>query len=169
MVGVLAHGQMLAFAHHVPDIAEHEQIAGHRAGQAGDVVGGAGNEAGGKAFGEMRRRIFFRDGVGDPPRQIIGKRDVFRRGKFDKTVCQVGVVGRQRRFDVLRDDVRRISQGRIELEVGQFDRIVLRGQDGAGVPGMRPQQRTRHRASRHAHNCRADPQPHTENLVFPLH
>ena len=37
--------------------------------------------------------------------QIFGERNVFRRGKFDKTVRQVGIAGRQRRLDVLPDDV----------------------------------------------------------------
>jgi len=110
----------------------------------------------------MRRRIFFGDGVSDPPRQIFRERDVFRRGKFDKTVRQVGIIGRQRRFDVLRDDVRRIPQGRIESGIRQFGGIVLRGQDGAGVAGMRPQQHARHRAPCHRRHRCADPQPHVK-------
>ena len=48
-IGVLAHRQMLAFAHHVPDVAEHEEIAGHRAGHARDIVGISGDEPAGKA------------------------------------------------------------------------------------------------------------------------
>ena len=58
-IGILAHRQMLAFAHHVPDVAEHEEIAGHRARQARDIVGIAGHKAGGKALCKMRGRILL--------------------------------------------------------------------------------------------------------------
>ena len=58
-----------------------------------------------------------------------------------------------------RDDVRVIPQSRIELEIGQFGGVVLRRQDGTGVAGMRPQQRERHRAHRHASQRQTDPQP----------
>jgi hypothetical protein len=44
---------MLALADHVPDIAEHEEIAGDRAREARHIVGIAGHEAGGEAPGEM--------------------------------------------------------------------------------------------------------------------
>jgi hypothetical protein len=106
----------------------------------------------------MRRRIFFGDRFGDPAGHIFGKRDVFRRGKFDKTVRQIGIARRQRDLDILRDDVGRIPQGRIGSDIRQGCGIVLRSQDGAGVAGMRPQQR----APRHAGHCRADPPPHPE-------
>ena len=57
-----------------------------------------------------------------------------------------------------------ISQGRIELEIGEFRRIVLRRQNGAGVARMRPQQRAGDRAHRHTSQSRTDPQPfHPEN------
>ena len=73
-IGLLAHREVLAFAHDVPDVAEHEEIAGDRARQARDIVGVAGHKAGGKTPGEMRGGIFFRDRVVHAPRQFIGER-----------------------------------------------------------------------------------------------
>ena len=138
LIGVLAHGQMLAFAHHVPDIAEHEEIAGHRARQARDIVGFAGHEASGKALGKMRRRALFRDRVAHARQEIVAERDVLFPGKSDKAVGEIGVVGGKRRLDVLADEVGVIPQGRIELDVGKLGRIVLRRQHGKCVPGVRP-------------------------------
>jgi hypothetical protein len=91
---------MLAFAHHVPDVAEHEQIAGDRARQARDIVGVAGHEAGGKALGKMRGRIFFRDGIADPLRQFVADGDVLVPREFDKAAGEIGIAGRQRRLDI---------------------------------------------------------------------
>jgi hypothetical protein len=54
MIGILAHRQMLAFAHHVADIAEHKEIAGHRARQARDILGVAGDETDRETFSKMR-------------------------------------------------------------------------------------------------------------------
>ena len=113
-VGVLAHRQMLAFAHDVPDIAEHEEIAGDRARQARDIVGIAGDETGGKALGKMRRRILFRDRIADALRQFLADGDVPVAREFDKTVGEIGIVGRQRRLDILGDQPGAVPQGRIE-------------------------------------------------------
>ena len=101
-VGVLAHRQMLAFAHHVPDIAEHEEIAGHGAGQARDIVGVAGDEAGGKTLCEMRGRIVFRDGVADALRQLVADGDVLVARELDEAVGEIGIACGQRRLDILR-------------------------------------------------------------------
>ena len=114
MVGILAHRQMLAFAHHVPDIAEHEEIAGHRARQARDIVGVAGDEPGGKTLGKMRRRIRFRHRVADALRQFLADGDVLVARKLDEAVGEVGIVSRQRRLDILRDQRGVIPQSRIE-------------------------------------------------------
>ena len=57
-IGLLAHGEVLALADDVPDVADHEEIAGHGPRQARDIVGVAGDEPGGEPFGEMRRWNF---------------------------------------------------------------------------------------------------------------
>ena len=67
-VGILAHREVLAFAHHVPDVTEHEQIAGDRARQARDIVGISGHKAGGEAFCKVRGRILLGDSIAHPQR-----------------------------------------------------------------------------------------------------
>ena len=138
MIGILAHRQMLAFAHHVADIAEHEEIAGHRARQARDIVGVAGDETDGKTLGKMRGRIRVRDGIVDALRQLFADGDVLVARQFDKAAGKIGIAGRQRRLDIFRDQRRAIPQGRIEPDIGQFGRIVLRRQDRTGVARVRP-------------------------------
>ena len=58
--------------------------------------------------------------------------------QIDKAVRQIGVVGSQRRLDILLDDGAVVSQSRIELKVGKCSRIVLRRQNSAGVARLRP-------------------------------
>ena len=159
MIGVLAHRQTLALDHHVADVAEHKEIAGDGAGEAGDIVGIAGDEADGKTFCVMRCRTLFRDGVGDALCEFVAERDVVSAGEFGKTVGKVDVAGRQRRLDILADDVSVIPQCRTELQFGQICRIVLRRQDGTGLAGMRPQQRARYGKRRQAESCQTDPRP----------
>ena len=156
---------MLAFAHHVPDIAEHEEIAGDRARQARDIVGVSGHEAGGKAFGKMRRRILL------PPRHRSPAATVRRRAEMffalarsTKLLARSASLAASAASIFSAMTVLVIPQGRIELEIGEFGGIVLRRQNGDGVARMRPQQRARHRAHRHAGQSRTDPQPfHPEN------
>ena len=111
---------MLAFAHHVADIAEHKEIAGNRPRQARDIVGVPGHKTGRKTLGKMRGRIFVRDGVAHPLQQFIANGDVFLSCEFDKAVGEIGVVGGEGRLDILFDDVLVISQGRTELEISEF-------------------------------------------------
>ena len=113
-----------------------------------------------EALGKCGRRILFRDGVADALREFVAERDVLFPGEVDKTVGEIGIVGGQRRLDILGDERGVIPQSRIELQVGQLGRIVLRRQDGKGVPGMRPQQRERHgdTAAKPA-TARTDPRP----------
>ena len=112
MIGILAHRQMLAFAHHVPDVAEHEEIAGHRARQAGDIVGIAGHEPGGEALGEMRTSnsasataSLTRFDSSSP------SGDVLFPGELDKAAGEIGVAGGQRGLDILGDQAGRYSAG----------------------------------------------------------
>ena len=94
---------MLALAHHVPDIAEHKEIAGHRARHARDVVCGAGEKPAGKAFGEMRRRIGLGDGIAHPARQLVADGYVFLPGEIDKARRKIGIARGQRALDICRD------------------------------------------------------------------
>ncbi len=64
------------------------------------------------------------------------------RARLDEAVGEIGIAGGERRLDVLGDQRRVVPQGRIELEIGQRGRIVLRRQDGSSVAGVRPQRRT---------------------------
>ncbi len=155
---------MLAFAHHVPDVAEHEQVAGDRARQAGDIVGVPGHKPGGEALCKMRRRIFFRDGLGYASRQLIGNGNVLFPGELDKAVGKIGIVCGKCRLDIRCDDGLVVPQSGIELDVGERSGIVLRRQNGAGVARMRPQQRAGHRAHRGTNQSRSDPHPlHPKN------
>ncbi len=138
MIGVLAHGEMLALAHDIPDVAEHEQIAGHGAGQARDIVGVSGHEAGREAPCNLRGGICLGDGVVHPPRQIVGHRDVLFPGEFDEAAGEIGIAGGKCRLDMIGDGSAVIPQNRIELEIGQNSRVVLRRQHGGSVPCLRP-------------------------------
>jgi len=162
-VHVLARRQVLALAHDVPDIAEHEEIAGDRAREACDIVGISGHETGGKAPGKIRRRIRFRDRIADALRQFLADDDASVAREFDEACGEVGIIGRQRRLDILGDQPGAVPQGRIELQVGELARLVLRRQNGAGIAGMRPQRRAHGSAERHAceshYQGRAEPQP----------
>ncbi len=77
---------MLALAHDVPDIAEHEEIAGDRAREACDIVGVAGDETGGKALGKMRGRVRFRDRIADALRQFLADGDVLCRARVRRSL-----------------------------------------------------------------------------------
>ena len=103
-VGVLAHREMLALAHDVADVAEHEEIAGNGPGQARDIVGVAGDEAGRKALGQMGRGVFLRHGRSDPARLFIADGQIFLARQFDKTIGKIGIMDGQRRLDILGDE-----------------------------------------------------------------
>ena len=124
-VGVLTRRQMLAFAHHVPDVAEHEEIAGHGARQARDVVGGARHKTRGKTLCEMPGRIIFRDGVADARRQGIADGDVLFTREFQKAAREIGIACGQRGLDVLFDQSLVIPQSRIDLNVGQLLGLII--------------------------------------------
>ena len=94
---------MLAFAKGVPDIAPHDEIARDRAGEAADIVGRAGDETRGKALGEMRRGVFFRDRIRHAMRHLVGQRDLLLVRQLHETVRQIGVAARQRLLDALCD------------------------------------------------------------------
>jgi len=115
------HRQMLAFAHHVADVAEHEQIAGHRARQARDIVGIAGDETSGKTFGKMRTRIRFRHRIADALRQLRADGDALVPRQFSEAVGKVGIVGRQRRLDILRDQRWCIPKAELSLTSASSD------------------------------------------------
>ncbi len=141
---------MLALAHDVPDVAEHEEIAGHRARQAGDVVGVAGHQAGGKALGKMRRGACVGNGVVDALRQFVADNDALVAGEMKEAVGEIGITLREGRFDVLGNQRLVAPQGGIDLNIRQRRGIILRRQDGAGFTGVRPQRRTHGNAERHA-------------------
>ena len=138
VIGILAHRQMLALAHHVPDVAEHEEIAGHGARQARNIVGVAGDETGGKALCKMRGGIFFGDGVADAFRQFVAEGDVPVAREFDKTVGEIGIAGGQRRLDIVRHQRGLFRRAELSLISASCGGLVLRRQDRAGVAGMRP-------------------------------
>jgi hypothetical protein len=154
---------MPALAHDVPDIAVYEQVAGNGAREACKIVGIAGDETGGKAPGHIRGRVRFRDRVADALRQVLADGNAPVAREFNEACGEVGIVHRQRRLDILGDQSGVVPQGRIELEISEFGRLVLRRQDGSGVTGVRPQRRAHGRAERHASKShrqrRADPQP----------
>ncbi len=65
-------------------------------------------------------------------------RDVLVARKFDEAAGKIGIAGRQRRLDIFGDQRRAVPQGRIEPQIGQFGRIVLRRQDRKGVARVWP-------------------------------
>ena len=124
MVGILAHRQMLAFAHHVADVAEHEEIAGHGAREARDIVGIPGHQSGGKAPGKLRGGICLRDGIAHTLRQRFIDGDLLVARQFNEAVGEIGIACRQCRLDIFGKQPRAIPQGRIELEIRQFGRVA---------------------------------------------
>jgi len=140
---------MFAFAHHVPDVAEHKEIAGDGARQARDIVGIPGDEAAGKVLGKMCGRIFFHDGSGYPLRQSIVEGDVLVPRQLDKAVGKIGIAGSKRSLDIPVYFFA-IPQSRIKPEIGQFRRVVLRQKHGKGFARMRPQHRVSDRERRKA-------------------
>jgi hypothetical protein len=95
---------VLAFTHHIPDIAEYKEITGDRTRQAADVVGVSGHKPRREPFCKMRRRIFFRHSLVHAPRQFLVEGNVFRPGQIDKAARKIGIVCRQCRLDILRND-----------------------------------------------------------------
>ena len=144
-IGLLAHGEMLALAHDVPDVADHEEIAGHGAGQARNIVGVAGDETGGKAFGEMRGGIFFLDRVADTAREDRqAARMLLVARQLDKTVGEIGIAALRARPRYCRRLGRGYSAAAASsLSSDERGGIVLRGQNRAGLAGMRPHARAR--------------------------
>ena len=57
--------------------------------------------------------------------------DVLVAREFDKTVGEIGIVGGQRRLDILGDQRGVVPQSRIELQVGEL------GRDRPAPPGWR--------------------------------
>ena len=138
VIGLLAHREMLALADDVPDVAPHKEIAGHRAGKARNVVGIAGDEAGGKAFCKLRAGIVFRHRIAHPLRQFVAERDVIAPRELSKAAGEVGIARGERSLDIVVDKARIISQSRIDLQAGKLGRVVLRRQHRPGVAGIRP-------------------------------
>ena len=149
-VHLLARRQMLALAHDVPDVAEHEEIAGDRARQARDVVGVTGHQTGGKALGKMRRRTCVSNGIADALRQFVADGNALVAGEFDEAVGEIGIALRERCLDVFGDQRLIAPQGGIDVDIGQRRGVVLRRQNGAGLAGVRPQRRAHRHAERHA-------------------
>jgi hypothetical protein len=148
--------------------AEHEQIAGDRAREAGDIVGISDHQPAGEAFCKMRRRILLADGVADPPRQFRVKGYALFAGELDKAGGEIRVICIKRGCDIPHDHSLVIPQSRIELDVGEFGGIILCRQNSAGVPRMRPQQQARRRAHRSTCQSRADlPPSHRKTLIDP--
>jgi hypothetical protein len=164
---------MLAFAHHIPDVTEHKQIAGDRAGHAGAIVNVARDKAAGETFRDVRSRIRFGDGITYPTRQFIADRDILVARQIDEAAGEIGIVGGQRRLDIAGHPIaghRRIAipQSRIDSGIRQRHRIVLRGQDGAGVARTWPGLRACDRAHRHTRQRPIEPRSlHPEKLISP--
>ena len=152
---------MLALAHDVPDVAEHEEIAGDRARQARDVVGITGHQTRGKAFGKMRRRTRVSNGIADALRQFVADGNALVAGEFDEAVGEIGITCRECRLDIVGDQRLIAPQGGIDVDIGQRRGVVLRRQNGAGLAGMRPQRRAHRHAERQHRPCqsRSEPQP----------
>src|SRR5260370_18724298 len=107
----------------------------------------------------MGRRFSLTHAISHPPRQFFAEGDVSLPGELDKAVGEIGIVCGKRGFDIPGDDGLVVLQSRIELEVGENSRIVLRRQNGAGVARVRPQHGERNPAYRHDSQCRTEPRP----------
>ena len=124
-IGLLAHHQMLALAHNVADIAEHEEVAGNRAGERSDIIGGAGHKAGGETLRKMRRGILLRDRIADATRGVVIHGDIVVTGKLNEAVSQIGVTAPERSFDIVGEQRRVISHSRTDLQIRERGRVVL--------------------------------------------
>jgi hypothetical protein len=138
VIGLLTHGEMLTLTRDIPDVAPHEEIAGDRAGEARHIVDIAGDEAGGKAFGELRAGTVFGHRIADALRQLLAEGDVVVARKLGKAAGEVGIASRKRGLDIVVDQAGVVSQGRTDLQAGKLGRIVLRRQHCPGVAGVRP-------------------------------
>jgi hypothetical protein len=128
---------MLALAHDVPDVADHEEIAGHRSGQARNIVGAAGDEPGGEALGEMRGGVFGLDRIAYAAQEVVGQRDVAVTRQRNKTVGEIGIISGERSLDIVLNQAVVLPQNGVELQLGQSGRIVLGGENRAGLAGVR--------------------------------
>lgn len=143
-VGVLAHRQMLALAHDVPDVTDHEEIAGDGSGQTRDIVGVAGDEAGCEPFGEVRGGILGLDRIAHAIDEVIGQREVAVTRERNETVGEIGIACGERGLDIVLNQTVVLPEQRIELELGERGRIILGGENRAGLAGM---------AAKSAGNC----------------
>ena len=159
---------MLALANNVPDVAEDEEIAGNGAGQTAGIVGVSGHKTAGKAPGEMRGRAVFGGRLVDAAQQILRQRDVLGVGEIDEAFSQARIVCVQRGLDLTADDSLAVSQGRIDLDVGQLRRVVLRCQHGTGFTRERPHDGKRGTACRHCYQSPTHPPPFHQNACPPL-
>jgi hypothetical protein len=160
VIGVLTHRHVLALAHHVANIAEHEEIAGDGARQAADIVGSAGDKASRKAAGEMGGGILVRNRLGHAPGEIVRQLNISGSRNVGKALGEVGIPGRERLLDIAGEHRGIIPQCRAELRIGQSDGVILRGEHGAGVARMRQQQQAGGRADRYPRQSCVEPEPH---------
>ena len=141
-VHLLAAQSAPAFAHHVADIAEHEQIAGQHAGRARDILRLAGDEAARKACGLARRLaasrsadLVFAISAGAPR---LGAR------RRDRQSCaQARHHPRRARLDLARRN--RSIEALVERQLGEPHRIVLRRDRARGVHAFGQAERRRER------------------------
>jgi hypothetical protein len=89
-----------ALAHHVADVAEHEQVAGQHAGRARHVLGLAGDEAARKACDTARRVAASRSAISffDQAGGTVTR----ARRQIDEAARELDVSGRQRLLDLAR-------------------------------------------------------------------
>ena len=149
-------------AHRVADVAEHEEIAGRGAGESGEIVGRAGDEAVAKL---LPCAIRCARGCAAPPRPRARQRRVDRHAalarELEEARGKVGIVGRERVLDLGAGDVGRQRLG--DGIIGESDRIVLDREEVRGIEAARrePDRRdAEERGCRSMYRGRSRPETH---------
>ena len=140
---------MVALAHRIADVAEHEEIAGRGPREPGEIVGSPGPEAVEEAL--CRANPLRRGCTGCL--HLGGERRVDRNAalarEHEEARGKVGIVGRERALDFAAGDLGR--QRLFHGVIGEAHRIVL---DRDEVRGIEAARRERDRRDAEEHRCR---------------
>ena len=126
---------MPALAHHVADVAEHEQVAGEHAGGARDILGLTGDEAARKTCRLARRPRGILFGGLDFRDQRRRDRHAALGSQLNEASRKLGVAGGQRFLDLARRGCR--VELLVQCEVSEPHRIVRRHDCARGIDAIR--------------------------------
>ena len=168
LIRLFADRKALALNDDVTDIAKGEQIAGDGSGEAHEIIGIAGEEAGRKPGRQMRRRSLLGYGLFEPCEEIHRHRQVLRLRQIDKALREIGIAILQRGFDFPVHELRIGGGGFADLQLAEQGRIVLRGKQRCRIARIRPHIGERHRAGRKTREASGQSRQQLHVSLFPL-